>query len=176
MATTWFTVLYSALFIVGASLLILSFTVSIQSIVYLSLLGYSTLAVAIILIMASIFSSAITASNGNFGQFTSILFNSTGPFILNIAVILFLLYLMITYQKTINTGNLSQQYYSFSVISSIIIMFQIVLFYYGMQTSTYKREHRLPTIMNSFSYLLGVINVYIAVIIQTILKFYTTDG
>lgn len=174
--TTWFTVLYTSMFIVGASLLILSFTVSIQSVVYLSILGYSVLAVAIILILASIFNNTLSVSNGKFGQFISILFNSTGPFLLNIAVILFLLYLVITYQNSINSGNLAQQYYSFSMLSSVIMLMQVVLFYYGMQSSSYTREHKLPVMVNSFSYLLGIINVYIAVIIQTILKYYLTDG
>jgi len=176
MATTWFNVLYTALFIVGAIVLLLSFTVSIQSIVYLSMVGYTLLILSMLLILGNIFSSALQASNGRFMQFISILFNSTGPFLLNISVIIFLLYLMITYKAMINSGNLSQQYYSFSMVSSIIMLMQVILFYYGVNTNTFKREHKLPVMFNSFSYLLGVINVYIAVIIQTILKYYTTDG
>ncbi len=176
MATTWFNVLHSAMFIVGASLLLLSFTVSIQSIVYLSILGYSILAIAIVLILASIFNNTISGYNGNFVNFIYIIFSNTGPFLLNVSVILFLLYLVITYQNIINEGNLSQQYYSFNVISSVIMLLQIILFYYGLQTSSYKKEHKLPVMFNSFSYLLGIINVYIAIIIQTILKYYTTDG
>ena len=174
--TTWFSVLYSALTIVGSIVLLLSFTVSIQSIVYLSLIGYTVLATACILILSSIFNSSMQASNGRFSNFMYIFFNSSGPFLLNVGVILFLLTLMMNNKDLLNSGNVSQQYYSFSVASSIIILMQFIIFYYGIQTSGFKRDHKLPVMFNSFSYLLGVINVYIAVILKTILTYYTTDG
>jgi hypothetical protein len=173
---TWFNVLYSALTIVGTVILLLSFTVSIQSVVYLSIVGYSVLTAACILILSSIFNSSLQASNGQFGHFFSILLNGAGPFVLNACVMLFLLTLMITHKDQLNSGNVSQQYYSFSVASSILILSQFILFYYGVQSSTFKREHRLPVMMNSFSYLLALVNIYIAVILRTILKYYTTDG
>jgi hypothetical protein len=165
-----------SLFIVGSIVLMLSFMISNDSMVYVSIVGYCLVALSILLITVSIFNNVLKISGGKLSSFIPLFFNNTGPFILNMGVILFLLSLMIIYKKRISAGNLSDSYYSFSLFSAFLVLIQVIIFYYGMNTKTYRDEKKLPVIYGSFSYLVGVINLYISVIIQIILKYYTTDG
>ena len=89
---------------------------------------------------------------------------------------LIILSLIIVYTDKINSGRLPGLYYSFSQLAVFLVLIQIAIFYYGVNTDSYLYNTKLPVIYSSFSYLVGVINVYIAVIIQIVLKYYTTDG
>ena len=172
----WFDIMTSSLVIVGSIILLLSLTISNSSIVYVSIVGYSLIIFSILLILVNIFNSVLKVTGGNLSTFLPIFVNNTGPFLLNIAVVLFLLSMMIIYTSKINEGHLSSLYYSFSKLAIFLIFIQMIVFYYGMKSNSYKISKRLPAIYTNFSYLVGVINVYIAWIIQTILKNYTTDG
>jgi amino acid transporter len=110
-----------------------------------------------------------------FEMITTILMAS-GPFLLMLAVIAFILYLIITYSKIISEGRVSNGYYTFSNISIILFLLQIYLLYSNMDTEKFKQTYKLSSITSSLLYLLGVITSMCSLILYTILKYFTTDG
>ena len=173
---SWYSILYSSLLSIGTILLLLSFSIDGIPAVNMTIVGYCFLVTSILLIISNMFKVLSKAKIDSMASFAYIFFNNTGPFLLNIATILFLLVLTVKYTNIISTGNLSNQYYSFSKLSTLLILIQMAVFYQGLTTKKYKQENKLPVIYSSFSYLVGVINLYIAIVIKIILAYYTTDG
>ena len=176
----WFTVIYTSLFSTGFLILfiILSLTSS-SGLIDASIAGYCTIIIAILLICAHMFNVAHLMSLSQSSSFFTViatLFNNIGPFILNLASIIFTLYLLITYRKNINEGHVSNQYIVFSKLSILLVLIQIMIFLKGMQTKKYQDERALPLIYNTGSYFIGVLNIYVVTIMNTILSLYTTDG
>ena len=166
----WFPIIYTSLVIVGSIILLLSFVITSSSIAYVSIVGYCLIIFSILLIIANMFTTIIKKTGSKLTTFLPIFLNNTGPFILNIAIIIFLLSLIIVYTDKINSGRLPGLYYSFSQLALFLVLIQIAIFYYGVNTDSYLYNTKLPVIYSSFSYLVGVINVYIAVIIQIVLR------
>jgi len=172
----WFNILTSSLVIVGSIVLLLSLTIANDSIVYISIIGYCLIVLSFSLIIANIFNNTLSLTGGRMSTFLPMFLTNIGPFLLNIGIVLFLLSLNIIYKDRINSGHLLDSYYSFSRLAIFMIFIQMTIFYSGMKTKSYKQDHKLPSIYTSFSYLVGIVLLYISIIIQTILKYYTTDG
>jgi len=172
----WFGILTTSLVIVGSVILLLSLTISNDSIAYVSICGYSIILFAFCLIIANVFNKTVRVTGGSMSTFLPLFFNNIGPFLLNIGVVTFLLSLTIIYTDRINAGHLLDSYYSFSRLTIFMILIQMAIFYSGMKSKSFKQESKLPSVYTSFSYLVGVILLYMSIIIQTILKYYTTDG
>ena len=58
----------------------------------------------------------------------------------------------------------------------ILFLLQIYLLYGNMDTEQFKQTHKLSSVTSSLIYLLGVISCMSALILYTILKYFTTDG
>ena len=172
----WFNILTTSLVTVGSFILLLSLTIANDSIVTISIIGYCLIVLSFSLIVASIFNDTLNLTGGKMSTFLPMFLNNTGPFLLNIGIVLFLLSLTIIYTDRINAGHLLDSYYNFIRLAIFMIFIQMIVFYSGMKTKKYKHERKLPNMYTSFSYLVGIVLLYISIIIQTILKYYTTDG
>jgi hypothetical protein len=139
--------------------------------------GYSVLILAIIMILIILINNI---TNMTPGQSTSTLIFSilmtTGPFLLMLGVIGFILYLMITYKNNIITGHLSSGYNSFSNIISILLLIQLYIVYANISTDNFEKTKKISSLTSSLLYLLGVLEGICAIILFTILKYFTTDG
>ena len=62
------------------------------------------------------------------------------------------------------------------IVSILLFLLQIYLFYSNMDTEKFKITGKLSSITSSLIYLLGVISSMCALILYTILKYFTTDG
>jgi len=172
---SWFDVVYMSLFAVSTIIIMISAT-DVSSMAYLSIVGYSLIFISIMLITVNILNNIRIATGGKMSTFFPAFFYSASPFILNMGIILFLLSLMIVYFNRINQGHLSKDYYGFSQSAIILMLIQMIILYNGMQTKSYQDQKIFPMIYTSSSLLVGVINIYVVVCIQIILKYYTTDG
>ena len=76
----------------------------------------------------------------------------------------------------INKEHVSDNYYLFSTFTVILICIQMSLVFNGMSKSIFKETGMLPLSISTFIYLIGIINVVIALTIGIILKYYVTDG
>jgi hypothetical protein len=105
------------------------------------------------------------------------MFFTIGPFLMIISTILYILYLMGKYFDRITTGNVSGGYYTFSNISLILIILQLVVFYNATTSKTFKTDSPTLSKLNSMIiYLLGTINIISVATLGSILAYYITDG
>lgn len=101
---------------------------------------------------------------------------TSGPFILILAVISFVLFLLINYQDKIIAGQVAPSYNSFSNIIVMLLLLQVYLVYTNINTDTFESSGKIPKVTSSLVYLLGVLTGICSIILSTILKYYSTDG
>jgi hypothetical protein len=173
----WYSLVYKALIYVSVILFLISFGTSGNTTIGALISGYSALTLSILMILIMLLNNVMNTNQGKptFEIITTILM-AAGPFLLMLAVIGFILYLIITYSKIIKEGNVSSGYYTFSNISIILFLLQIYLLYGNMDTEKFRQTYKLSSVTSSLIYLLGVISTMCALILYTILKYFTTDG
>ena len=173
----WYSLVYKALIYASVILFFISFGTSGNTTIGALISGYSALTLSILMILIMLLNNVMmtTQGKGTLEIITTILMAS-GPFLLMLFVIAFILYLIITYSEIISEGRVSDGYYTFSNISVILFLLQIYLLYSNMDTEKFKQTYKLSAITNSLIYLLGVISTICALILYTILKYFTTDG
>jgi hypothetical protein len=139
--------------------------------------GYAVLILGIMMILIILFNNIlkITQGQSTFQLIYTILM-STGPFILMLGVIGFVLYLMINYKGDITSDHVSQSYYSFSNITIILLLIQLYIVYTNISTPKFEETGKISKVTSSIVYLLGVLSAISSIIIFTILKYFTTDG
>ena len=173
----WYSLVYKALIYVSVILLLISFGTNGNTTIGALISGYSALTLSILMILIMLLNDVMnTFQDKTVSEKIIVMLMTCGPFLLMLGVIAFVLYLIITYSKIIKEGNVSNGYYIFSNITIILLLLQIYLLYGNMDTEKFKQTHKLSSITSSIIYLLGVISTMSALILYTILKYFTTDG
>ena len=102
------------------------------------------------------------------------------PALTVLVVVLWLLMLNITYFTKINKGTVANEYYSYSSISTILLLFQLMLYF---KTIVYDpNEHAAPPLfvrtdtMSNMTYLFCALNLVFIGMMNIILRFFSTDG
>jgi hypothetical protein len=175
--TNWYSGIYKAFVIASVISFIISFfssgTVSLGSI----LAGYSLLILGIMMILLILFNKILAVTQGqSLFQIIYSIFSFTGPFILMLAIIGFILYLIIFYKQPITEGHVSKSYYTFSNINIILLLLQIYLVYLNIDTDKFETTGKISKVTSSLLYLLGVLTGICSIILFTILKYFRTDG
>ena len=93
-----------------------------------------------------------------------------GPFLLILFIIIYYIVIINIYFDKIVSNKISDYYFSFSNISTVLIMAQIFLL-----VSTISKTTELPKKTFSILMLLGTINAIVVITLGIVLKFYTTD-
>jgi len=93
-----------------------------------------------------------------------------------LSVILFILCLTLMYKDNIIEKHVSNNYYSFSNIFIILLLMQLYIFYTTIKTEKFEITGKMPKLLTSIVYLLGVLSMICSIIIFTILKYFNTDG
>ena len=139
--------------------------------------GYSTLILGIMMLLLTMFDKLFSSDTKlPTSQMISTILSGTGPFILMLGTISFVLYLMITYKSIIIDDHVSPGYYSFSKITLLLILFQLYIVYTNTITPDYEKTHKLSKTTSSMMYLIGMLSLMSTIITYTILKYFTTDG
>ena len=97
-------------------------------------------------------------------------------FIIMLFIVCVIFSLLITYKNEIVSGNISSGYTSFSNISLVLFKTQIYILYSSIETAKFQSTGRLPRIVSGIIYLLDILEGVCAIILFTILKYFTTDG
>jgi hypothetical protein len=171
-----FQVIYKGLIFVGVILSIISLSIKSTSSATLSISSYTFIATGIVLIVGFLINKIMNRPDPAKYWFISLFFYNIGPFLLLLGILGFTLYLIISFKDKINSGNISSGYGLFSKLSVAFVLIQLYITYNGMQKQSFKETASLPKIYSSFSYLVGVINVFIILILSCILKYFSTDG
>jgi hypothetical protein len=173
----WYSAIYKAFIITSIITFIIGFfsegKVSLGS--YIA--GYSVLILGIMMILLILFNSIMKITEGQ--STTQILYTillTTGPFILMLGVIAFILYLMINYKSIILENHVSNGYHSFSNITVILILIQLYIVYTNISSDSFESSGKMSKVTSSMIYLLGILSAISSIILFTILKYFTTDG
>ena len=173
----WYSSVYKAFIFAGVIAFILGFFTNNKTSLGAYIAGYSVYILAILMILVILLSNLlrVTVNDSTFSQIYSI-FTVTGPFILILAVISFVLYLLIRYKDNIVSGHVASGYNSFSNIIIMLLFIQFYLVYSTISSEKFQSTGKMSKVVSSSIYLLGVISAICSIILYTILKYYTTDG
>lgn len=173
----WYPGVYKS-FIIAS---IIAFVISVLSsgkVAYGSeLAGYSALILGVMMILVILFTNILsgTADTSSMQLLISVLM-TTGPFILMLCVIAFILYLLIVYKTIIIEGHVSTNYQTFSNISIILFLIQVYIVYTNLSSDKFIATGKISKVTSSLIYLFGILSLICSLILYTILKYFRTDG
>ena len=123
---------------------------------------------------------------GNTFGFVKLLLQNSLPPLLMFIVLVWLISLNAAYFKQINEGRVASEYAQFSNISTVMIIFQlVVLFKYlkdelmiedGGPGSQKGVAEALKSQMASITYILTIINLIFVGMMNIVIEFFSTDG
>jgi hypothetical protein len=143
--------------------------------IIVSFISFIILGVMMILLL--LFNNIMKISSGQSTmQILSTILLTTGPFLLIIGVVSFILYLMIKYKSIILENHVSNGYHSFSNVTVILILLQLYIVYVNLSTVSFETSGKISKVTSSMVYLLGILSAISSIILFTILKYFTTDG
>ena len=157
----WYESIYKALMFGSAiSFIISNFTTGKNS--YNSLIsGYSILILGIMMILTILITKILEIQNTSTTmQIILAITMELGPFLLMLAIIGFMLFLIIFYKTPILENNLSPSYGTFSNITLVLILCQLYLIYNNIDSVEFKRDGKLSIITSSMLYLIGVLSLF----------------
>jgi hypothetical protein len=173
----WYASVYKGFIVAGlVSFIVGFFTQGITSLnSYIA--GYSILILAIAMMLIIIFNNILKVTEASSTlQTISAILMSSGPFLLMLAVISLVLYLIVKYKNNIIENHVSSGYYSFSNITALLIFIQLYVIYTNIFTDKFQNTGKIEKVTSSIIYLLGVLSSMTVAILYIILKYYTTDG
>lgn len=176
---SWYSMIYNSLLFVTIILFIISCFLTGTSKIACTIAGYSSIAVAVLMILGySLYLLTNFSNENHYTNFTYFkhLINISGPFLILLGVVIYSLYLIITYQNRLSEGNITTEYYTFSTISIALMLIEIYIFYEAMNSKLFNTTGHMPKVSFSLMYLIGVINISCVLIMGTILKYFITDG
>jgi hypothetical protein len=173
----WYSSIYKGLIISSVISFIVGFFSSGNISLDAYITGYAVLILGIMMLLIILFNNIMKVIQGQstFQTIYTILM-ATGPFLLILGVIGFVLYLIITYKQNILNDHVSQSYYSFSNITVILILIQLYIVFTNISTPNFESTGKISKVTSSIVYLLGVLSAISSIIMFTILKYFTTDG
>jgi len=175
--SNWYNGIYKGFIITSVIAFIIAFFSQGEVSLGAYIAGYAVMIFAIIMILIILINNVFrfTKDDSTIKIIIPIIM-TTGPFLLMLAVIGFLLYLIITYKNNIISGHVSSGYNSFSNIVSLLLFIQLYIVYTNISKETFESTGKLSPITSSIIYLLCVLSGICSVILFTILKYFTTDG
>ena len=148
--------------------------------------GYGLVGIAVLTVMFVSFSIVNKMNDmvddGSVFKFLKKFLTSSGPSLVTIITVFWILSLNISYFTPINKGTVSKEYYQLSAGTSILFIFQIVcLFQYIGTMNPYSgnsaSEVQLKRTRLSFAtYFIGAINLVVVGMMTILLEFFSTDG
>lgn len=175
--SNWYSTIYKACIIASIIAFIIAFFSQSQTSLGAYISGYSVLILGILMILILLTNNILKVmQNSSTFQIIFSMFLTAGPFILMLAIIGFILYLLINYKNIIISGNVAPGYNSFNSIITLLIFIQLYLIYTNITSDKFEATGKISKLTSSIIYLLGVVTAICSIILYTILKYFTTDG
>jgi hypothetical protein len=173
----WYSSVYKSFIMASIVSFLISFF-STGNVAFGSLIaGYSVLILGIMMILIILFQNILkTNQDQKLLYFIYLLLLNTGPFLLILGVICFILYLIIFYKNIIIENHVSKSYYTFSNMNIVLLLIQLYIVYTNISTKSFDSSGKLSKVTMSIITLLGILTLMSSLILFTILKYYTTDG
>lgn len=173
----WYRSVYKGFLISSVLVFLMSFGFTGETNFNATVTGYGLLIISISLIMIVIVYGVAknTQSISAGGAILNVLAN-VGPFICMLFMLCVIFSILITYKNEIISENVSTGFSSFSNISLALFMVQLYIVYNAFDTDKFKTTGKIPRITSGLVYLLDILEGVCAIIMFTILKYFTTDG
>lgn len=173
----WYSSIYKAFIIASAVSFIISFFSQGDVSLGALLAGYSVLILGLMMLLLIVFQNILgTTTNQSTLQIMLSILMTTGPFLLMLGIIGFVMYLIINYKTNIINNQVSQSYYTFSNLTIILLLIQVYIVYTNISSNNFKTTGKISKVLSCFMYLLSVLTAICSLILFTVLKYYTTDG
>lgn len=151
-----------------------------------ALWGYGVVAMSVLVIMFINFALASQMmelkrySYNTIGFIKALLTNSM-PILLTFIVLVWLIIINTTYFKRINEGKIANEYNTFSTISTVLVVFQlIILFKYLNDEVLTTKDNLIAGVLKgqlaSIMYVLSILNLVFVGMMNIVLEFFSTDG
>ena len=149
--------------------------------------GYGLVGISVLTVMFVSFalqSKMNEILNTNIFQFLKTFLSSSGPAMLTIITLVWILSLNISYFKPINKGTASKEYYQLSTGTSFLFAFQLIcLFQYLninskiIQKTADPKNDPVAQVRYTFAtYFIGAINLVVVGMMTILLELFSTDG
>lgn len=168
----WYTNIYKSFIFASILAFLIGFFSDTQVATDAYIAGYSTLLLAIVIIMTIVIVNLYDKGGGTLLE----ILNAGGPFILMMAVIAFLMYLIVKYRNNILNNRVSTGYFTFTNITVMLLLFQLYYIYTTITTKEFEQTRTIPKVTNGIIYLFAVLLTITSTILYTILTYFTTDG
>jgi hypothetical protein len=173
----WYSTIYKAFIYAGMISFIIGFFTDTKTSLGAYMAGYSVFILAIMMILVILFSNVLKVTQNESGmKILYAIFSTTGPFILILGIVSFILYLFIKYKNNIIEGHVAPGFTSFNNIIVMLLLVQFYLVNSNVNTEKFETTGKIPKVTSSVIYLLGVITAICSIILYTILKYFSTDG
>ena len=172
----WYKSTFNSLLLVAVMLFLIAFGTTGDVNIGTTITAYSLLILSVFMILILVVNKTLTNETDVSG-FQSIMdtLQTASPLFLILGVIGFVLYLLIYYKDEILANRVSNSYYTFSNITTIIILMQIYLLYTSMNVKD-GFNGKISKIASGSLLIIGLFSVMSSLILYTILRYYTTDG
>tara|TARA_E500000178_G_C16963895_1_gene727403 strand:+ start:295 stop:1044 length:750 start_codon:yes stop_codon:yes gene_type:complete len=113
-------------------------------------------------------------------DYIKLVFKTVLPIFLTLFIIFYIILLNFTYFHRINSNRVSDSYHSYSFISTVLIIIQLILIvkyiYKDLYKKTEDKEDKESIFAKNATYILSAINFVFIVILHILLAFFSTDG
>jgi hypothetical protein len=162
--------LYQSLLAVGSILLLI--TLWYPSVIC-TIVAYCFIIGGVLLLFSLLLRKAMSYG----GNMTGLrLFISFLPFIMLIGILLYTIYLLITFQKRISEGNVTPFYYQILRSSVVLIYMQLFLFMNATQNEGFKRTFTIDVGQSLFLFFIEILNLILIIYLGINLNYFVTDG
>ena len=172
----WYKSTYNSLLIAAVMLFLIAFGTTGSINIGTTISAYILLILSVFMILILVVNKTLS-SEADVSGFQSIMdaLRTAGPLFLILGVIGFVLYLLIYYKDDILGNRVSNSYYTFSNITTLIVLMQIYLLYTNMNVKE-GFKGQLSKVVSGCLLIIGLFSVMSSMILYTILRYYTTDG
>ena len=172
----WYKSTYNALLLVAVMLFLIAFGTTGDVNIGTTISAYSLLTISVFMILILVVNKTLSAETDVSG-FQNIMdaLRTAGPLFLILGVIGFVLYLLIYYKNDILGNRVSNSFYTFSNITTILLLMQVYLLYTNMNAKD-GFKGQLSKVVSGSLLIIGLFSLMSSLILYTILCYYTTDG
>jgi hypothetical protein len=137
--------------------------------------GYGLTTVSLFTLMFIIISKSLNESNESA---FSLIISRGFPILSLVVILIYIITINLSYFQIINQNLVPSEFNLYSTISSILIIFQILILFQGSRILLQGEDgnqNMLSRIIN-ITWIFSILNLILGVIMNIILKFFTTDG
>jgi len=136
--------------------------------------GYGLTSISLFTLMFIVLSNDLNNSNKTP---LNLIFTTGLPIFSLILILIYIIGINLSYFTILNKNYVTNEYGNYSLISSILIIFQIlILFRFSTSLINKEKNKELLEKIINVTWIFSILNFLLAIIMNIIVKFFTTDG